>query len=197
MIEHFQVLLRAIVENPNLRVAELPLMSEAELASVVDSPNRTDAPLPALPLAHRLFEAQAAAHPHRIAIESGEDSLSYAELNARANQLARRLRRLGIRPEDRVAIAVERSCHLGVGMLAILKAGAAFVPLDAAYPRERLAFMLADCGVRVLLTQRSLPRDCPRPCGRDPSASMTRPPSLIASPASSSTWRSIPITLPM
>jgi amino acid adenylation domain-containing protein len=156
MIGHWQILLQGVVQRPGSRVSELPLLKTDELVAVLEAPNRTARALPTEPLAHRLFEAQAAAHPERVALQSGETALPYKELNQRANQLAHRLRKLGVRTDDRVAIAVERSCDLGIALLGILKAGAAFVPLDIAYPRERLALMLADCGARVLITQERL-----------------------------------------
>ncbi len=94
---------------------------------------------------HELFEAQAAMQPNAIAVKQGERQMSYGELNAKANQLAHRLRKLGVKPDERVAILVERSVEMVVALLATLKAGGAYVPLDPAYPAQRLAYMLEDC----------------------------------------------------
>ncbi|WP_136068719.1 amino acid adenylation domain-containing protein, partial [Modicisalibacter radicis] len=105
---------------------------------------------------HRLFERQAAATPEALALIFADQRLSYAELNARANRLAHYLSGLGVRPETRVGIAVERSVEMMVGLLAILKAGGAYVPLDPDYPAERLAYMVADSGIELLLTQQHL-----------------------------------------
>jgi len=100
---------------------------------------------------HRLFELQAARTPHRTAVHCKDRDFSYGELNRQANQLARHLRRLGVKPDLRVALCAERSFEMVVAMLAVLKAGGAYMPLDPAYPRERLCFLLADSAPRVLL----------------------------------------------
>ncbi|HEX2207809.1 MAG TPA: amino acid adenylation domain-containing protein, partial [Longimicrobium sp.] len=118
--------------------------------------NRTDAAYPADACIHTLFEAQAARTPDAIAATHGTESVTYAELNARANQLARHLVRLGVEREARVGIGLARGIEMLVSMLAVLKAGGAYVPLDAAYPADRLAFTLRDARVGVLLTQESL-----------------------------------------
>ncbi|HEY0859108.1 MAG TPA: amino acid adenylation domain-containing protein, partial [Albitalea sp.] len=115
---------------------------------------------PALPAhdrcIHQLFEAQAARRPGAAALVWQQERLAYGELNARANRLARHLRRHGVGPDTRVAVCVERGIDMVVGMLAILKAGGAYVPLDPAYPIERLIYMVQDCGAPVLLTQAGL-----------------------------------------
>ncbi|HEU4558504.1 MAG TPA: AMP-binding protein, partial [Longimicrobium sp.] len=103
-----------------------------------------------------LFEAQAERTPHAAALVFGSESLTYRELNERANRLAHRLGRLGVGPEVRVGICLERGVELVVSVLAVLKAGGAYVPLDPAYPAQRLAFMLADSGVAVLVTRERL-----------------------------------------
>src|SRR5207244_5904052 len=102
---------------------------------------------------HELVREQASIAPEAIAVQFGEQRLTYAQLEARANQLAHYLRGLGVGPEVLVGICVERSLEMVIGLLGILKAGGAYVPLDPAYPKERLAFVLADAGVKVLLTQ--------------------------------------------
>ncbi len=102
---------------------------------------------------HHRFQAQALAHPERIAAQCGRQALSYDELNRRANRWAHRLIECGVGPESRVAICLDRSCEMLVALLAVLKAGGAYVPLDPAYPSQRLAFMLEDSGAQVVLTQ--------------------------------------------
>ena len=134
------------------------------------SGTRTEADYPRDTCVHELFEAQAAGTPEAIAVVYGDETVTYGELNARANRLAHHLRGLGVKPDARVAICVERSLEMVVGLLAVLKAGGAYVPLDPAYPRERLAFMLKDSAPlsahlltsarRRLLLRRALARRC-------------------------------------
>ncbi|WP_146741741.1 AMP-binding protein, partial [Lonsdalea populi] len=118
--------------------------------------NATDADFPQHLLVHELFEAQAERGPDAVAVVFGERTLSYAELNRRANQLAHHLMALGVRPDDRVALCVERGPEMVVALLAILKAGAAYIPLDPTYPTERLRYMLEDGKPVTLLTQHAL-----------------------------------------
>ena len=127
--------------------------------------NRADAPFPADGCIHRLFEEQAARTPGAVAAVCAERSLTYAELNARANRLAHHLAALGVGPEVRVGIGLRRGLEMLVSILAVLKAGGAYVPLDPAYPAERLAFTLRDARVAVLLTQESLRAVLPVPAG--------------------------------
>ena len=119
-------------------------LSGAERDQVVYQWNATEADYPADECVHELFEAQAARTPDAVAVEFEDQRLSYSELNARANRLAHHLIGLGVKPDDRVAICVERSLEMVIGLLAILKAGGAYVPLDPAYPAARLSFMLKD-----------------------------------------------------
>ncbi|MEY2930718.1 MAG: hypothetical protein RL033_1467, partial [Pseudomonadota bacterium] len=153
---HWQTLLRALVAQEARPVHQLPLLSGPERDQLLHGFNATDAAFPAERCIHELFEAQAARSPQATALVFEDTSLSYAELNARANRLAHHLVALGVRPDTRVAICVERSVPMVVGLLAILKAGGAYVPLDPDYPAERLAFMLADCAPRVLFTTASV-----------------------------------------
>jgi amino acid adenylation domain-containing protein len=124
--------------------------------------NRTEQAYPRDKTLVQLFEEQVAANPEAVALLCEEESLSYGELNERANQLAHYLRRMGVAPEVRVGIGMERSLELVVGLLGIVKAGGAYVPLDPAYPLERLSYLLQDAGVRVLLTQSRLADRWPR-----------------------------------
>lgn len=154
MMGHFRVLLEGIVAGPNRPMAMLPLLTEAERQQSVVEWNNTQAEFPDDQCVHQLFEAQAARTPEVIAVVHQGAQLSYAELNRRANQLAHRLQALGVGPEVPVGICIERSLEMIIGLLGILKAGGSYVPLDPAYPQERLAFMLSDADVAVLLTQR-------------------------------------------
>ncbi|WP_394841909.1 non-ribosomal peptide synthase/polyketide synthase [Pendulispora brunnea] len=153
MIEHFGVLLRGIAAAPATRVAELPLLAEGERHQVVRAWNATDADYPHDACAHHLFEARVAEAPDAVALVFGDAQLSYRALNERADRLARRLAALGVGPDDFVGLCMDRSPEMVVGLLGILKAGAAYVPLDPTYPEERLAYMLEDAGLRVLLTR--------------------------------------------
>ncbi|MEM4990087.1 amino acid adenylation domain-containing protein [Collimonas sp. H4R21] len=146
-------LLQAMVADDGQQIASLPLTGEAE-RQLLDEWNATQVTYPEREsLLHQLCEVQAARTPQAVAVEQGTQQLSYAELNRQANQLAHYLRELGVRPDDRVAICAERSLAMVVALLAVLKAGAAYVPLDPAYPADRLAHMLSDSGPRVVLTQ--------------------------------------------
>ncbi len=153
LIRHFQTLLESIVANPNQRLANLSLLSTDEREHLLTAWNRPLDPLPDSRCLHQIFENQAAQRPDAIALVFDEQQITYAELNARANQLAHRLRELGIGPEARVGLCLDRSIELVVGLLGILKAGGAYVPLDPRNPVERLAFMMADSQVAVLLAQ--------------------------------------------
>ena len=113
--------------------------------------NRTEAAYPAERCIHELFEAQVSRTPEAIALIYEQQQLSYAQLNAQANRLARHLIDQGVGPDTRVALCVERGVHMVVGLLAVLKAGGAYVPLDPTYPAQRLAFMLEDSAPQVLL----------------------------------------------
>ncbi|MEW5926734.1 MAG: amino acid adenylation domain-containing protein [Gemmatimonadota bacterium] len=156
MVQHLGAVLEQVAEDADRPVSGLALLGEAERRLVVEEWNRTDADYPADSPIHRLFEEQAARAPDAVAVVYGERSLTYRELNERANRLARHLAGVGVGPESRVGIFLERGPELVVALLAVLKAGGAYVPLDPAYPAGRLAFMLADSGVEVLVTREEL-----------------------------------------
>ncbi|MCA1567669.1 MAG: amino acid adenylation domain-containing protein [Acidobacteria bacterium] len=156
MAKHFRALLEAAVRRPEMPVSQLPLLTTGEAKRVLVEWNNTEAHFPNDVCLHQLFEAQAAQTPGAVALVFEDAELTYAELNRRANQLAAYLQKLGVGADARVGILMERSPELVVGLLGTLKAGAAYVPLDPSYPAERLAFMLADARVRVLLTERHL-----------------------------------------
>ena len=156
LLTHWSTLLREMIARPEQRLGEVSLLSQAERHRVLVEWNATATAYPRDATVHALFEAQAARTPDALAVVYGGSSLTYATLNGRANQVAHRLCALGVMRGSTVGLCVERSLDLVVGMLGILKAGAAYVPLDPAYPRERLAWMLADAGAQVLLTQERL-----------------------------------------
>ncbi len=154
--EHFQNLLTAVVENPETPVGKLSILSEAEKQQILVEWNNTKTDYPQDISIHQLFESQVEKTPDAIAVIFGEEKLTYFELNNKANQLAHYLQKLGVKPENLVGISVERSLEMVVGLLGIIKAGAAYVPLDSRYPSERLAYMISDSQLSVLLTQESL-----------------------------------------
>ncbi len=156
MAGHLEVLLDAMAARPELRLGEVPMLREAERVQVLETWNATGAPYAAGGGLAALFGAQAARTPDAPALVFGERSLTYAELERESGRLAQRLRALGAGPDARVGLCVERSLEMAVGVLATLRAGAAYVPLDPAYPAERLAYMLADSACAVLLTQERL-----------------------------------------
>jgi len=155
-VEHwiacFPVLLRNMIGDSRTLVGELPMLTADERHRVIDQFNATDEPYAVQVLIHQLFEARVRLAPEVRAVVCEEHSLSYAELNRRANRLARYLRDHGVGPEQRVGICVERGIDMIVGVLAILKAGGAYVPLDPAYPVDRLAYMLDDSQPALVLS---------------------------------------------
>lgn len=161
-LEHFEILLKGVVENPGHRLSELPLLSEKELHQVIVEWNDTKTDYPREKCIHELFEAQAERTPNAIAVVFGRQSLTYEELNHRASRLAHYLKKFSVGPDVLVGICVDRSVEMIVGMLAILKAGGAYMPIEPGYPRERLTFMLADAGTPVLLTQQQLVARLPK-----------------------------------
>ncbi|MFP2895292.1 amino acid adenylation domain-containing protein [Corallococcus sp. 4LFB] len=161
LAEHFQVLLEAALQTPDTRVGRLALLTAPERHQLLKEWNTLQTHFAQQGTLHGLFEDQAARTPHARALSFEDTHLTYGELNARANQLAAWLRARGAGPESRIGLYLERSAELVVGLLAILKAGAAYVPMDPASPRDRLAFMLGDAGVPLLLTQTSLVPNLP------------------------------------
>ncbi|CCH98921.1 non-ribosomal peptide synthetase [Microcystis aeruginosa] len=156
MVGHFQTLLKGIVANPQQTIGELPLLTESEKQQLLVEWNQTQTSYPDHYCIHQLFEEQVVKTPDAIAVIDGEKSLTYEQLNQKANQLAYYLQNLGVKTEDLVGICIERSVLMIIGLLGILKAGAAYIPLDPNYPSERLAYMLEDSAVSVLLTQENL-----------------------------------------
>ena len=152
LIGHFKVLLESIVINPQQPVSQLPLLTESEQHQLLVEWNQTTADYPASYCIHQLFEAQVEATPDQVAVVFEEESITYEQLNRRANQLAHYLQSLGVGPEVLVGISVERSIDMIIGLLGILKAGAAYVPLDPSYPSERVEYILSNSEAPVLIT---------------------------------------------
>ncbi|WP_066426813.1 non-ribosomal peptide synthetase [Anabaena sp. 4-3] len=161
MLGHLQTLLTGMVTNPTARLSELSLLSQTEQHQLLVEFNKTKADYPQDKCLHQLFEEQAIRTPDNIAVIFDGDSLTYKQLNERANQLANYLQKLGVVSEVLVGICVERSLEMLIGILGILKAGGAYVPLDPSYPQERLAFMLNDTQAPILLTTKNLLGDLP------------------------------------
>jgi amino acid adenylation domain-containing protein len=156
MLRHLCVLLGAMPAHANDAIRYLPIVGPEEREHLLKDWNQNACAYPMDALLHELIEAQVDRTPERTALVAEQGSLTYAELDAKANQLARRLRELGVGPGKLVGIAMERSLELVIGLLGILKAGGAYVPMDPSYPKDRLAFMLEDANVPILLTQSRL-----------------------------------------
>lgn len=159
MVQHFAVLLDAAVTDPSASLSDLPLLTDEEKHQLFHW-NDTRRDFPRDRCVHELVEEQVARTPEAVALICGGEHLTYAELNARANQLAHHLRACGVGTESRVGILLDRSIEMAVALLAILKAGGGYVAFDPAYPAERLRYMLEDSGVTLLLTQQNvMPND--------------------------------------
>ncbi|HEY9874808.1 MAG TPA: amino acid adenylation domain-containing protein, partial [Candidatus Obscuribacterales bacterium] len=158
MLGHFQTLLVGIVANPEQRICELPILTEAERHQILFGFNYNQSKIQNLKskiqqCIHQLFELQVEKTPDAIALIFEDKQLTYRELNIRSNQLANYLQQIGVMPDVIVGICLDRSIEMIVGLLAILKAGGAYLPLDPSYPQERLNFMLEDAKLKILLTQ--------------------------------------------
>lgn len=166
MEAHFQVLLAGILESPDSKISELPLLTQNELHNILVEWNDTKTDFHQDGCVHELFEKQVDRTPNSVAVVFENESLTYQQLNQRSNQLAHYLRELGVGPEVLVGICLERSLEMVVGLLGILKAGGAFLPLDPTYPEKRLAFILEDASPKVVLTQRRFADELPQAHGR-------------------------------
>jgi amino acid adenylation domain-containing protein len=151
MVGHLQTLLTAIVSNPEQRISELPLLTPTEKQQILFDWNQTQIDYPSQLTFHQLFEAQVEKTPDAVALIFENQQLTYRELNQKSNQLAHYLQQRGVKPEVIVGLCVERSLIMIIGLLGILKAGGAYLPLDPNYPPERLAYMLSDSQVPILL----------------------------------------------
>lgn len=156
MLGHLQTLLEAMAANPGQILGELPLLTDEERHQLLIERNQPRQHFPPGACLHRLFEAQAERTPDAIALVSGDEQLTYRDLNERANEMAARLRHKGVGSETIVAICMESSPELIAGIIGTLKAGGAYLPIDSTWPRERIAFLLEDSHASLLLTQRRL-----------------------------------------
>jgi len=156
MLESLQVLLEAVVSDPNQPISTLPILTESKREQLLAQWTDTKRDYPNDQCVHQLFERQAATRPNAVALEMGTQQMTYGQLNSKANQLAHQLRAMGVGPDVLVGICVPRSFDLIVGLLGILKAGGAYVPLDADYPHERLAYMIQDTAAPILITTESM-----------------------------------------
>jgi amino acid adenylation domain-containing protein len=160
MAESLQTLLEGISANPDQSLSVLPILPKASREKILFEWNDTQTTSSDY-CVHELFEAQRVQTPDAVAVIFGDWHITYAELDARANQLACYLRKMGVRPGDRVGICMKRSVDMITGLLGILKSGGVYVPLEPTYPKDRLAFMLEDVNVKILLTQTELRKGLP------------------------------------
>ena len=156
MVSHFRTLLDGIVANPERRISELPLLTEAEKHQVLVEWNETKRDYPKDKCVHQLFEEQVKRTPETVAVAFEDQQLTYRQLNSQANQLAHFLRNHGVGAESVVGVCLERSPEMILAILAILKAGGAYLPLDPSYPTERLGLMVERGGASIIVTQKSL-----------------------------------------
>ena len=156
MLDHLRRLLEAVADRPDLAASRIPLLGASERDRVLHEWNDTATAIRDTTLMFQPFEANAAAHPDRTALLFEDETVRYGELNARANRLAHHLRREGVAPDSLVAVCLERSIELVVALLAVQKAGAAYVPLDPAHPKDRLRFMVEDAGAPFVVTEAAL-----------------------------------------
>jgi aspartate racemase len=163
---HFLKVLTEVARDPDQRISDVQVLTDAERQQMLIDWNDTSSKYPRDRCVHQLFEQQVEQSPDAVAVIYGDQKLTYRQLNVRANQLARYLNKLGVGPEVLVGICLERSLEIVIAVLGILKAGGAYVPLDLAYPKERLAFMLSDTQIPVLLTQQKLLSGLPETAAR-------------------------------
>ncbi|MDB9513158.1 amino acid adenylation domain-containing protein [Kamptonema animale CS-326] len=162
MAEHFQILLEGIVSDPDRPIYSLPMLTPAEQHQLIVEWNNTQIETPKIECIHQLFAAQVERTPDAVAVICADEEITYRELNEQADRLANYLQEIGVKPEFLVGICVERSLIMVVGILAILKAGGAYIPLDPAYPPERLNLILEDANISLLLTESKLLKILPK-----------------------------------
>lgn len=161
ILEHLNIIVDTIANNPELPLSGVSILTKKERQEILTNWNATKFEYPQDLCIHQVFENQVVKSPDAISVIFENESLSYYELNRRANQLAHFLKKLGVGPEVIVGISVERSFDMVTGLLGILKSGAAYLPLDPNYPKERLTFMLDDARVPLILTQKHLAKNLP------------------------------------
>ena len=185
LLGHFQTLLESIVAAPDLPIDSLTILPSAERGLLLSTWGTHPADPPPAETILQLFDVQVRQKPRASAVVFSDQEMTYAELDERAHGLAQRLRKLGVRPETRVGLAVPRSLEMIVGIWGILKAGGAYVPIDPDYPAERLEFLLADAGIEILLTGSSS-AETSRTC-RNASFSTSMPSTALVSTATEPT----------
>ncbi len=156
ILGHLEVLLKSIAANPDRAICELPLMSEAERDQLLKRWNNTETAYREALFVHQMFQRQAELNPDAVALIFDNQQMSYGDLNRKANRLAHFLRREGVGPESIVAVYLDRSMELVVALIAVLKAGAAYVPIDTGYPVERAAYMLKDAAAKVVISKEEM-----------------------------------------
>ncbi|NEQ10523.1 MAG: amino acid adenylation domain-containing protein, partial [Moorea sp. SIO4E2] len=162
MLGHFQTLLQGVVADSSQGIGELPLLTPAEQQQILVEWNQTQTDYPRNSCVHQLFETQVQNTPDVVAVVLADQTLTYRELNQQANQLAHYLLSLGVGSQSLVGVCLERSPNLIIALLAILKAGGAYLPLDPTYPPERLALMVENAGLKVILTETGLSENLPQ-----------------------------------
>ncbi|MBG9798758.1 non-ribosomal peptide synthetase [Brevibacillus laterosporus] len=155
LIQHLTTMLKDIMVHPDISIGQISLLDDSERDLLLTTWNDTNTPFPSESLVQELFEEQVRQYPDQIAIIDGEIELTYRELHEKSNQMAHRLQRLGVQPDTLVGISMERSPEMIIGILAILKAGAAYLPIDLTYPEERISFIIKDSQLTVLITKES------------------------------------------
>ena len=162
MIEHFKILLEAIVKDETQAISQYPILTKQEEQQLLIEYNDTKVAYPKDKTIHQLFEAQVKLNPENVAVVYEDEELTYKQLNTKSNQLAHYLIEQGVEPDSLVAICVDRSLDMMIGLLAILKAGGAYVPIDPTYPEDRIKHMLEDSQAKILLTQAHLEEILPK-----------------------------------
>ncbi|MCB4784421.1 MAG: condensation domain-containing protein, partial [Sulfurovum sp.] len=162
MIEHFKILLEAIVKDETQAISKYPILTKQEEQQLLIEYNDTKVDYPKEKTIHQLFEAQVKLNPENVAVVYEDEELTYKQLNTKSNQLAHYLIEQGVEPDSLVAICVDRSLDMMIGLLAILKAGGAYVPIDPSYPEDRIKHMLDDSKAKLLLTQAHLKDTLPK-----------------------------------
>ncbi len=155
LLGHFRAIIESVVNDPSQRISAVQMLTESEQTFILDELNKATVTVPPV-CVHELIEAQAARVPDAVAVICGDESITYRELNDRANQLARFLQKNGVRPEEIVGVYLDRSVELIVTVLGVMKAGGAYLPMDPNYPADRLRHMVTEAGVSVLLTREEL-----------------------------------------
>jgi amino acid adenylation domain-containing protein/non-ribosomal peptide synthase protein (TIGR01720 family) len=160
LIQHVMTLVEDMIQHPSKDIAQLEMCTKSEKHQLLMAWNKTSVPFPRDRTIHELFEEQVVKDPNKIAIVYKNEKWTYQQINEQANQIAYLLRQRGVKPNNRVGILMERSLDLIVGILAILKSGGAYVPIDPEYPVERIRFMLEDCGAKLVLSQTEILKKC-------------------------------------